>query len=193
MSPLPLITLLIPPESRPVVSPVNSVGRARAASDANIPIATNAVVSQQVLHAILRTFDHWMKPIVHLKAGVLDWSESPTSVNNCFLQNTKQEIPGRIYSGIHGTRRDLPDSAGKGGTTTDGNIVRDLLHNAVNRSIIVNEVPEHNRDIMTCFGQYLPVILRVLSSKKKVDVEKYKNFCTELHFSSGELESTINT
>ena len=43
-APLPLIALLIPPESRPVVSPEKVVGStraargvARAASDANIP------------------------------------------------------------------------------------------------------------------------------------------------------------
>ena len=62
---------------------------------------------------------------------------------------------------------------GKGGTTTDGNNARDLLHNAVNRSIIVNEIPEHNRDMMTDFGQYLSVILRVLSSNNIILLENF--------------------
>ena len=56
------------------------------------PIATGEVISQQVLHALLRTFDHWMKTGVHLKAGVLDWSESPHSVNLKVLNKAKQDI-----------------------------------------------------------------------------------------------------
>ena len=35
--------------------------------------------------------------------------------------------------------------------------------------------------MMTYFGEYLSVILRVLSSKQKADVEKYKNVCTGLY------------
>ena len=55
------------------------------------PIETNTVVLQQVLHVLLRAFDHWIKIIVHLKAGLLDWSESSISVNKCFLKNAKEE------------------------------------------------------------------------------------------------------
>ena len=39
----------------------------------NKPIATNSVKSSQVLHALLRSFDHFMKTAVHVKAEVFDW------------------------------------------------------------------------------------------------------------------------
>ena len=145
------------------------------------PIATNSVVSQQVLHALLRTFDHFMKTVVHLKAGVLDWSESPSSINMVFLKRAKGQLRERIYADIHGTNWDLPDQAGKGGTTTDGNMARDLLHNKVHREIIISELPEHTQEKIRYFGQSLSVILRVLSSKKKVNIEEFRNICTELY------------
>ena len=61
------------------------------------------VISQQVLHELFRTFDHYMKIAVHIKAGIFDWSESKTSVNNQFLKHVKQEIRTRIHNDIHGT------------------------------------------------------------------------------------------
>ena len=36
------------------------------------PIPTNEVLSVQVLHALLRTFHHYIKMAVHLRAGVFD-------------------------------------------------------------------------------------------------------------------------
>ena len=46
------------------------------------PIATNSVLSVQVLlHAILHSFDHFLKTAVHVKAHVFDWTESPSSRN----------------------------------------------------------------------------------------------------------------
>ena len=48
------------------------------------PIATNSVKSSQVLHALPRSFDHFMKIAVHVKSGVFDWSESPSSDSRQF-------------------------------------------------------------------------------------------------------------
>ena len=56
------------------------------------PIPTNEVLSVQVLRALLRTFNHYMKTAVHLRAGVFDWSESPTSINKQFLTTAKGQI-----------------------------------------------------------------------------------------------------
>ena len=66
------------------------------------PIATN---SQHVLHALMRTFDHWMKTIMHLKAGVLDWSESLIFVSS---ENAKQEICERMYTDIMAKNETFP-------------------------------------------------------------------------------------
>ena len=60
------------------------------------PIPTNEVMSVQVLHALLRSFDHFMKIAVHLRACVLDWSESPSSINKQFLVKEKSEIQAHI-------------------------------------------------------------------------------------------------
>ena len=40
------------------------------------PIATHQVNSLQVLHTLLRTFDHFMQVVVHTKAAVFSWSAS---------------------------------------------------------------------------------------------------------------------
>ena len=62
------------------------------------PIATNSVLSVQVLHALLHSFDHFMKTAaVHLKAHVFDWTESPSSHNMRFLKQVKEEIQNSIY------------------------------------------------------------------------------------------------
>jgi len=56
------------------------------------PIPTNEVTSIQVLHTLLRSFDHCMKIVLHLKADVFYWSESPTSIKRHFLVNARKEI-----------------------------------------------------------------------------------------------------
>lgn len=43
------------------------------------PIPTHKIRSTEVLHGLLRSFDHYMKTVVHVKAGVLNWSEIPGS------------------------------------------------------------------------------------------------------------------
>ena len=42
-------------------------------------------------------------------------------------------------------------------------------------------MPEQFQEVFHRFGRDLSVILRVLSSKKSVNVEKYKQFCTDFH------------
>ena len=43
------------------------------------PIPDHEVTLIQVLHSFLRTFDHYMKIAVQLRAAVFVWSESPSS------------------------------------------------------------------------------------------------------------------
>ena len=56
------------------------------------PITTYDAKTIQILHALLRTFDHFMKVCVHVKARVFDWSESPSSRRSLFLKNAKSEL-----------------------------------------------------------------------------------------------------
>ena len=111
----------------------------------------------------------WIGPSLH-----------PASTRvSCNGQNRR--LQDRIYSDVHGTRWDAPDSSGKGGTTTNGNIARDLLQNEVNREIVISELLAHSQEKMHFFCQSLSIILGVMSSKKKVNIEEYKTFCTELY------------
>ena len=143
-----------------------------------IPTIDNEVKSVQVLHALLRSFDHFMKIAVHLRAGVFEWSESPTSINKQFLVNAKKEIQSHIDN-ILGERWDFPDGAGKGGTSTTGNTARRILHHG--RDIVTQLVPVNYQQIMRQFGQHLSVIIRVFCSGKTVNVKEYKKLCTTLY------------
>jgi hypothetical protein len=91
------------------------------------PIPTHQVLSTQVLHGLLRSFDHFMKTVVHVKAGVENWSEIPGSYNKLFIDSSKSDLRSSLKESL-GVKWDQPDPAGKGGTTTTGNTARLLLH-----------------------------------------------------------------
>ena len=97
-----------------------------------------------------------------------------------------------------GIKWDCPDSSGKGGTTTTGNVARQLLHNKDNRRHIINEMPEDHRERIDKFGMHLSVIIRVLSSKLRVNVKAYKEHCKEFYlfllssFTDDQGESWVN-
>ena len=142
------------------------------------PIATNQVVSIQVLHALMRSVDFYMKIIVHLSACVFEWSESKASHNNRFLERARTDLQKKIKDST-GIKWDYADATGESGTTTTGNNCRRLLHDPSVRNLVTSQVPEANRNKMEILGQRLSIILRVLSSKRKVDVEKYKQYCID--------------
>ena len=144
------------------------------------PIATNQVISTQILHSMLRTFDHFMKVVVHIKAGVFSWSKS-NSTDKLFLQTAKKQLQDVIKEKIHNIKWDFPDSTGKGGTTTTGNVARELLLNPENRKIIIGEILEKDREAVLRYGEQLAVILRVFCSSESVNVQQYKDFCTQLY------------
>ena len=74
---------------------------------------------------------------------------------------------------------DFPDETCKGGTTRIRNNCKKLIH--LEREMIISELPDDYKDTFRYFGQHLSVILRVMSSKEKVDVEKFLKFCTDLY------------
>ena len=144
------------------------------------PIPDHEVTSVQVLHSLLRAFDHYMKIAVHLRAAVFVWSESPTSRSHQLLKKVKAEIQEKIENEI-GEKWDYPGGTGNGGTTTTGNTARRLLHDEKGREIIVQMLPEKYQQVMRQIGQYLSVILRLFSSSKTIDVTEYRKLCTTLY------------
>ena len=147
----------------------------------NQPIAKHDVFSFQVLHALLRTFDTYMKTVVHVLAGVYQWSVGKMSVYNQFLIDKKKALQAKIEheTGIHW---DKADGTGNNGTSTTGNTARSLLLNKNRREkVITSEIPDNYRRKMEIYGAYLSVILRVIICKKKVNVYEFKKTCTEFN------------
>ena len=141
------------------------------------PIPVHDVKSAQVLHGLLRSFDHFMKGLVHVKAGVFNWSERKGSYK-LFVDRSKDALRTTLANSLN-IKWDQPDPAGKGGTTTTGNTARLLLHKCCESAI--NELPEEWQEKINKWGQNLSVILRIVSSKSKVNVPVYKDFCCDLY------------
>lgn len=67
------------------------------------PIADQQVLSTQVLHTLLRTFDHFMEVVVHTMAGVFTWSAS--SWESHFLDKAKvNHSTNNFYNLTHSTK-----------------------------------------------------------------------------------------
>ena len=145
------------------------------------PILKSNVQSVQVLHSLLRCFDHFMKLVVHVKAGVYTWTEEKASYDNPFLKKAKQELQDKIK--LLGIKWDIPDSAGKGGTTTNGNVARSLLLIPPARNCILTDedISTEEQGILKDYGMRLAVILRVISCKKSVNVDAFKKYCISTH------------
>ena len=142
------------------------------------PIATNQVLSVQVLHALMRTCDFFMKVAVHLSAAVYEWTESTSIRHYPFLKRAKSNRQS-ILKEKTGIRWDFVDSAGNSGTSTTGPICRRILHNPDVRKLVTDEIPVAHRSTMEVLGQRLSIILRVMASKEVVHVEEFNIFCIE--------------
>ena len=101
-----------------------------------IAIASCDVNTYQILHALLRLFDIFMNTTVHCKARVFTWSVPDSSRMKEFIKTARLQLQEHIKNCLN-IKWDFPDSTGKGGTSTKGNIARELLFNKVNRDIIV--------------------------------------------------------
>ena len=124
---------------------------------------------------MLRTFDHFMKLVVHVRASVFEWSESDFSQYKSILENSKKAVQTRLKQiNMHW---DFPDSSG--GTSTRGPLVRSILHNEAVRNYILNDpaINNQHRVILKDYGQRLSVIIRIVNSKRLIKVDKFKEFC----------------
>ena len=69
---------------------------------------------------------------------------------------------------------DIPDSTGKGSTTTTGNVIHELLGKEENLTVFVNLLPERYQETTHDVCSRLYTIGRAYNSCHLIDVEKFK-------------------
>ena len=118
-----------------------------------------------------------MAALVRCYAGVYPWGVPTGSLDKTLLDRHKTMLQDSIEAET-GIQWDKPDPTGKGGTTTTtGNTGRSLLH--LHR--IVSLLPNQHKPLFEKWGRLLSILIRVLSSKEKVNIQRYKTVCTELY------------
>ena len=139
------------------------------------PTVEKEVESTQGLHLLLRTTDWLLKLCYHEIACVTHWSETVSMRDLQFIKQAKSLVQSHLKDKT-GLKVAFPDSAGKGGTTTSGNVCRRLLFDKETREILLELVPERNRDKLRVIAVRLAVALRVVSSKNELQEEKVAEF-----------------
>ena len=95
------------------------------------------------LHGGMNFFKALLKLIYHLHAGVFNWSDEKNVLGSRDyqkLKNSKETVRSVIKEKTNLTV-DVPDSTGKGGTSTTGNVVHSLLSLESNVQVLVSLVP----------------------------------------------------
>ena len=139
------------------------------------PTVEKEVESTQTLHMLLRVTDWVLKLTYHEIACVSHWSEGVNMRDLSFIKQSKQLVQNHMKENT-GLKVDYPDSTGKGGTTTSGNTCRRILFHKETREMLLELVPERNRDKLRNILVRLAVALRVVSSKKELIEAKVSEF-----------------
>jgi len=132
------------------------------------------------LHAGLRFFDFLLKIIYRLECSVFVWSEEQGVLGRCyqFLQAAKKKVRAAVKEGT-GVAMDIPDSTGKGGTSTSGNVVHTLLSKQSNIDVLVSLVDEkYHSNLKECISRCY-TITKLYNSDMLIDVEAYRQFCKD--------------
>ena len=129
-----------------------------------------------VLHVLLRVFDWSLKVVYHRNAKLSSWIE--TAKDQDILNDSKKEVKGKIEIKT-GIRVDQPDPAGAGGNTNNGNTVRRLFWIKENRDFLAECAPEEDQELLKSIFRYLAIILRLISSDHKINVDKLDFICKD--------------
>ena len=147
------------------------------------PISTLAIQTFPILHALLRGLDYCLKIVYKLKAGVTAWIQNSKQKERVDVAKRKVQEYIKTKTGM---TVDKPDPVGAGGTTTTGNIARNLLFHPAKRQVLVECVPEKSRKDGRCdrnvFNEFitnLSVILKAVSSRRNVNIEELDHLCKE--------------
>ena len=144
-------------------------------------IDLESIASISPLHALLRFFDFLLKIIYHLNANIFNWSEEKKVLGDekySQLQITKNYVRALLKEKTN-ISVDMPDATGKGGTSTNGNVVHSLLSKEKNLEVMVSAVPEKfQKALHECLTRCY-VILKLYNSMHKINVDSFKTFCVE--------------
>ena len=118
-----------------------------------------------------------------LKAGVTAWIQNSKHKERVDLAKRKVQEYIKTKTGM---TVDKPDPVGAGGTTTTGNIARNLLFDPAKSQVLVECVSEKSRKDGRCdrnvFNEFitnLSVICTAVSSKRNVNTEEIDHLCKE--------------
>ena len=132
------------------------------------------------LHSLLRFFDFILKIVYHLNAAVFKWSNEERTLGHQFqfLKRAKETVRAELKTKTH-LAIDIPDSTGKGGTSTTGNVIHALLGSEANLEVLIQQVPEKYRDDLHDVCSRVYAICKLYNSSHVIDVEKFKDFCIQ--------------
>ena len=147
-----------------------------------IPITTENIKNIHPLHNILRVFTWLWKICYHATAGHLSWSEAKLEVSHRvarsldFLELAKQQIQKDVKSDT-GISIEKPDPTGHGGTTTTGNVAKSLL-NTTQCTLLTKHIDSIDlKEKIDKIILNLAVILCIINSNRKVNIDVYGEFC----------------
>ena len=147
------------------------------------PISAYNLATLPILHALLRGLDYCLKVAYKLNAGFTSWKEDQNQKTK--KKEAKNKIIAMIKAKI-GIAVDMLDAVGTGGTSTTGNTARALLFDPEKRQVLIECIPQKVRREQECdrvvydeFITNLSIILRVVSSKRRINTEHLDHLCKE--------------
>ena len=78
-----------------------------------------------------------------------------------------------------GIKVDQPDPTGPGSNSNAGNVVRKMFWNKENRDILAECAPEEDQEQLKKMFKHLAILLRLISSDRKINTEKVEILCKE--------------
>ena len=129
---------------------MNVSGRMIGSSQSRLGVTQQPLLNEEhmvlmvsPLHALLRTFDFVLKLLVLLRANIDVWTENKKQLGERFesFKRAKNEVIAHVKEKTNITI-EVPDSTGKGGTSTTGNAVHALMASDTNRKMLSSLVKD---------------------------------------------------
>ena len=164
---------------------MNVSGRMIGSSQSRLGVTQQPLLNEEhmvlmvsPLHALLRTFDFVLKLLVLLRANIDVWTENKKQLGERFesFKRAKNEVIAHVKEKTNITI-EVPDSTGKGGTSTTGNAVHALMASDTNRKMLSSLVKDNSDDMEELLLR-LWVICKIYNGDDQV-THSFKHFCTE--------------